>query len=282
MIRRRIAALITAFAVAALPAAPANAGEAPAPQPAPIDPNYSWHDDAISKVLAGKPFADYVLHRVPGSFHDAPRIPRESNEALQRGNSLYGPGTPIYVGEGDNEVMCTVAVAGYGEHGNKYALTAGHCGKVGDPVSSADSWQVGHSGNIVKVNERLDYALIELGSNAEVTRSYDGVTINHLGSAPVKPGKNVCKKGVASGETCGITWSDWNVQNVNQVCAMQGDSGAPLYTDDRLVGMINGGLFPAPFDVQCTTPLQGPIYAPTSAARMDAILADLNNGFRLP
>lgn len=274
MFRRRL----VAFAAAAL--VTVTCGGAPAQ--AQVDPNYTFRSDMASKVLAGKPFADRVLHRVPGSLHDAPRIPNESNEALQHGKSLYGPGTPIYVGKGPSEVMCTVTVAGYGEHGNKYALTAGHCGNEGDTVTSADSWQAGPSGTIVKVNHELDYALIELGSNAEVTRSYDGVTINHLGSKPLARGQNVCKKGVASGTTCGMTLSDWDAMNVNHACAMQGDSGAPLYTGDRLVGLVNGGMFPPPFDVQCASPLQGPIHAPTGSARMDAVLSDLNNGFRLP
>lgn len=274
MFRRRL----VAFAAAAL----ATVACVAAPAQAQVDPNYNFRTDMPSKVLAGKPFADRVLHRVPGSLHDAPRTPQAAKDAQQRGKSLYGPSTPIYVGAGPTEVMCTVTVAGYGEHGNKYALTAGHCGKEGDPVTSADSWQLGPSGTIVKVNRELDYALIELGSNAEVTRSYDGVTINHLGSKPLPRGQNVCKKGVASGTTCGATLSDWGTMNVNHVCAMQGDSGAPLFTGDRLVGLINGGMFPAPFDVQCASPLQGPIHAPTGSARMDAVLSDLNNGFRLP
>ena len=68
-------------------------------------------------------------------------------QAAARGNALYGPGTPIYVGNNPGqEVMCTTTAAGYNDRGEKVALTAGHCGNVGDAVRSADSWQLGRTG----------------------------------------------------------------------------------------------------------------------------------------
>ncbi|WP_301925636.1 S1 family peptidase [Corynebacterium glaucum] len=272
MIRRFVAAAATALlAVTAIPVAHAQQ-----------DPNYVWRNDPVSKTLAGKPLAQSVLHRVPGSLHDAPRTPQEALDAQARGNALYGPGTPIFIGTGENAVICTVAVAGYDDAGRKVAVTAGHCAEVGAPVVSADARGLGQTGRVVHVDSRLDYALIHLAPNTEVTRSYDGLTINHLGSAPIQPGGQVCKKGVASGVTCGLTWRDWDLMNINQVCAMQGDSGAPLYVGDRLVGLINGGMFPQPFAVACHSPLQGPIHAPTGSARADAIFPQFPGGFRLP
>lgn len=279
--RRRI----RAAAAAALLLAGAGAGAQVAPAqaaPAGEDPNYVWRTDAAAKVLAGKPGADRVLRRVPGSLHDAPRTPDEARRAQSRGNALYGPGTPIYVGAGENQLSCTVAVAGYDNAGRKVALTAGHCGNVGDPVVDADAYGLGRTGTVTAIDRNLDYALITLNPNTEVTRSYDGVTINHLGSAPLPPGQRVCKKGVASGVTCGLTWYDYNSMNINQVCAMQGDSGGPLFIGDRLVGMVNGGMFPQPLALACHTPLQGPLHAPTGSARADAVLSNLPAGFRLP
>lgn len=244
--------------------------------------NYVWRSDIASKTLAGKPFADSVLHRVPGSYHDAPRIPDAAREAQARGNALYGPGTPVYVGRGDTALFCTIAAAGLDDAGNNVALTAGHCANEGDPVVSADAEGLGQTGTVVAVDRAMDFALIRLAPNTEVTRSYDGLTINHLGAAPVQPGQTVCKKGVASGVTCGITWYDWQAMNINQVCAMQGDSGAPLYVGDRLVGFINGGMFPPPFALACHSPLQGPVHSPTGAARADAVFPRVPGGFRLP
>lgn len=274
---RRIAAAVAAAVISA------SALLAPAAGAQVIDPNYVWRSDIASKVLAGKPSADRILHRVPGSLHDAPRIPAEASQAQVRGNALYGPGTPIIVGTAPNDLFCTVAVAGYNDAGQKVALTAGHCAKnVGDPVVNADARSMGATGHVMSIDRALDYAVILLHPNTEVTRTYDGLTINHLGSAPVPTGQTVCKKGVASGVTCGITWYDYNAMNVNQVCAMQGDSGGPLFMGDRLVGLINGGMFPQPFALACHTPLQGILHAPTGSARADAVLPTVPGGFRLP
>ena len=135
---------------------------------------------------------------------------------------------------------------------------------------------------ITHVNHDLDYAVITLAPNTEVTRSYNGVTANRLGGAPVPAGGVVCKTGVASGTTCGYTINDWGTRNTNHVCAMQGDSGAPLMEGDRVIGMINGGIWGPPFNVSCRTPLQGPVHAPTGSLRMDTALSDMPGGFRLP
>lgn len=281
MIRRRVHAAAAAFTAACTVVLGAGIG-ALAPAQAQDDPNYVWRTDEVAKVMAGKPNADQVLRRVPGSFHDAPRVPAEARAAQARGNALYGPGTPIYVGTGDDELICTVAVAGYDNSGRKIAITAGHCGKPGDPVVSADAYGLGQTGTVGEVDRNLDYAVVYLNPNTEVTRSYDGVTINQVGSAPIPVGQNVCKKGVASGVTCGVTWSDHDLMNINQVCAMQGDSGAPLFVGDRLVGMVNGGMLPPPLGLACRTPLQGAAHAPTGAARADAVFTRLPGGFRLP
>lgn len=261
------------------PAAPASAQEADF-----VDPNYVWRTGLPARILAGKPFSEKVLHRVPGSFHDAPTIPAESEQARGRGTSLYGPGTPVYVGDS----MCTVAAAGYDEAGRKVAITAGHCGAPGTPVASADSPQVGVSGTVVSTNPALDYSVIELGSNSEVTRTYNGVTVNSLGGAPQRPGAIVCKNGVASGRTCGMTFHEGGRANISQVCAMYGDSGAPLMVGDRLVGLVTGGALPAEANLACYTPLQGALHAPTVSTRMDSVLSDMDarpapgRGFHLP
>src|SRR5699024_3886791 len=141
--------------------------------PVEVDPNYVWRNDLFSKVAAGKPFEDFVSHRAPGSFFDAPRVPEESNQAMTQGKSLYGPGTPIYI---NDQTMCTLTMAGTDADGRKVGVTAGHCAEVGDSVASADSWQVGPTGTVVSKNAELDYSVIEFGSDAEVTNSYNGVT----------------------------------------------------------------------------------------------------------
>ena len=61
----------------------------PAVANAQVDPNYHWKTDPVSKVLAGKPFADRVLNRVPGSFFDANPANPAARAAAGRGTSLY-------------------------------------------------------------------------------------------------------------------------------------------------------------------------------------------------
>ena len=252
-------------------------------KPVQVDPNYVWRNDLFSKIAAGKPFQDFVLHRAPGSFFDAPRVPEESNKAMTEGKSLYGPGTPIYI---NDETMCTLTMAGTDAESRKVGVTAGHCAEVGDSVASADSWQVGPTGTVVSKNAALDYSVIEFGSDAEVTNSYNGVTAHGVGS-DVQPGDVVCKRGVATGTTCGMTLMKDDKIQLNQVCATVGDSGAPVFRNGQIVGAISGGIRPGNVGVSCITPLQGALHVPTVVSNSDAVIADMNRrggvgaGFKL-
>lgn len=239
------------------------------------DPNYVWRNDLASRALAGKPQEEWVLNRVPGSRFDAPRAPEESHIAHAQGKSLYGPSTPIYVGE---DTMCTLTVAGVDGDGRQVGVTASHCGEVGDQVSSADSWQLGPSGTVVSTNEYLDYAVIEFGSNAAVTRSYNGVTVNSLDSDGVNRGDVLCKQGVATGHSCATTWLTGEEAHVTQLCAMAGDSGAPVLAGDRLVGHVSRSALPIPNGhlFSCRTPLQGALHAPTASVAVNPVLGDLD------
>lgn len=258
-------------------------GLLPAVANAQVDPNYHWKTDISSKFLAGKPLANQVLHRVPGSYFDATPVNPAAREALGRGKSLYGPGAPIYVGQYG---MCTVTAVGTDATGRRVALTAGHCGNVGDPVSAADSLEAGYSGRVVRKNAALDYLVIELGPNTELTASYNGTTIRSLGGG-VALGNTLCKNGYATGITCGITWASDHSLQIAQICAMAGDSGAPVYAGERLVGMVKGGIFPSQLNLSCRSPLQGAFHAPTASRPIDSVIADLNaapgpgQGFRL-
>lgn len=238
--------------------------------------NYHWRNDIQAQVMAQK--IGPVLHRVGGSWFNAPDIPQESRDAEGQGTSLFGPGTPLFIGDR----MCTLAASGYDAAGRKVGITAGHCGGFGAQVYSADSPEVGVAGVITQSAPNLDFALITFNEKAQLTRSYGGVTINAVGGSPVV-GQQVCKKGVATGFTCGTAWDTYN----SQVCAMQGDSGGPLLAGDRLLGVISGGNPIAPVPA-CNTPWQGPIHMPTVSAPIDAILQQLDAmggpgaGFRLP
>ena len=244
-------------------------------------PNYHWRSDVLSQLMAGRPGP--VLNRVTGSWFDGPDIPDESFAAQREGRSLFGPGTPVFIGP---KTLCTLGVAGYDAQGRAVGITAGHCGKPGETVISADSWQVGPAGKVVASSRNYDYSVIEFNDRAALTRSYNGVTVNSVGGAPVN-GETLCKQGVATGHTCGTSWISERRVNFSQVCAMRGDSGAPLMAGDRLVGVVSGGVIPD-HNLSCRSPLQGPFFMPTASPTIDAITDNLDArgaegaGFVLP
>ena len=217
-------------------------------------------------------------HRVPGHYFTSPTPPRVQQNA--RPTAVFGPSTPIFIGNS----ICTVAVAGYDKFGNKVAITAGHCGVVGTEVRSMDAPEAGVVGRVA-TSGVFDYSVIKLRDDVRVTRHYGRANITRLGGAIPATGQNICKTGIATGTKCGPTLALSGSAFFSHICASFGDSGAPVYSNGRLLGILNGGLSPLP---SCTTPLQGPLHSPTIATAWDPIAADLNvingvgAGFRLP
>lgn len=232
-------------------------------------PNYTIRTDIPAQVMALTP--GEVLHRVPGSWFNQPTVPVESRMAEEQDMSLFGPGTPIYLGQNS---MCTLAVTGVDADGRKVGITAGHCGDVGDAVRSADSFWVGEAGTIVADGSNDDYSVIEFGSNAEISNSYNGVTVNGIGGQTSNL-QEVCKTGVATGFTCGLVWTADERLTMSQLCAMQGDSGAPVIANGRVVGLISGGVVPN-HDLSCRTPIQGPLHMPSLSVNMDRIISEMD------
>lgn len=232
-------------------------------------PNYHWRSDWTSQMLAGRmPGSGPVLHRVPGSYFDAEPIPADAIEAQERGKVLMGAGTPIYVG---TESICTLTVVGNDEAGRRIGLTAGHCGNVGDPVLSADSWQLGPAGTVVAKDPGENFAVVELGSQVELTNAYGGMKVSGAGGQAIGQFEQLCKKGVATGYTCGVTWTSQPDQAITQLCAGAGDSGGPVVADGRVVGSVTGGVLPV-YALSCQTPLQGAAYMPTIVTPLDPTL----------
>ncbi|WP_260620039.1 S1 family peptidase [Corynebacterium anserum] len=216
--------------------------------------------------------------RVPGHYFQSPVAPKEQRDILPK--ALVGPSTPIAVGEG----ICTTAVSGYDSAGNKVAITAGHCGKAGDPVYSLDAPSAGRIGTYVRTGQP-DYGVIKLDDDVVLTNHYGDVTITQLGGALPADNTQVCKTGITTGTTCGPKIRMEGPMIVAHMCGSNGDSGAPIYSDRRLVGIVNGGVGLLP---SCLTPLQGEFHAPTAGADWNVIQRDLDAqggvgaGFHLP
>lgn len=252
------------------------AGSLAAPATATAAPAMSSPQQALDQFLTvtGEPGP----HRVSGHYFTSP-VPPKSQERI-RPTALVGPSTPIAVGDS----VCTVAVSGVDNQGNKIAITAGHCGKQGMKVRSLDAGEAGVIGTYVR-SGYPDYGVIKLNPNVRLTNSYGRVTVNQLGG-PV-PGNfgQACKTGISTGTTCGPVLGVDGPFILAHICGSYGDSGGPLFVGNRLVGILNGGIGNLP---SCTTPLQGPLHAPIAGAAWHVIQADLNAaggagaGLRLP
>ncbi len=280
MIRPRLCAALVALSAAVIAGV-----SAPAATAAPDVPSFSPDgvqnavnhavDTAVDTVLntTGEPGP----HRIEGHYFTSPGVPAAAEEA--RPEVLVGPSTPLIVGPS----VCTTAVAGYDAAGNAVAVTAGHCGSPGDEVSSADDPE----GTVIGTFERagaVDNGIILLNENAQVTNSYNGVSINQLGGAAPADFGEVCKTGITTGTSCGPVFATSGAQFATHVCASHGDSGAPVYAGGRLVGVLSGGLSALP---TCQHPLQGPLHSPALSTSWDSVGAEMDAaggvgaGFRL-
>lgn len=213
-------------------------------------------------------------HRVSGAYFTSPGVPPEAIAA--RPTILVGPSTPLLIGDS----LCTTMVAGRDAKGNSVAITAGHCGKAGDKVTSADDPKGTTIGTFVGAGAK-DNGVILLNGNTKLSNHYNNATITSLGGSATQ----VCKTGITTGTSCGPTIFQVGDELTAQICAAPGDSGAPVYAGGRLIGLVSGGLSSLP---SCITPLQGPLHSPVFISTWDGISADLNAaggvgaGFRLP
>ncbi|WP_211213212.1 S1 family peptidase [Corynebacterium terpenotabidum] len=229
--------------------------------------------DAIL-TLAGEPGP----HRVAGTYFTSPGVPAEAEAA--RPAVLVGPSTPLVIGDS----LCTTTVAGYDAAGNAVAVTAGHCGTAGDEVRSGDD----PDGTVIGTFDRAgtrDNGIILLNDSAQVTDRYNNAVITSLDSSYGADTAQVCKTGIATGTSCGPVTVRLGEDFAAQICASHGDSGAPVYAGERLIGILSGGLASLP---ACITPLQGPVHSPVFISTWSSVTAEMDAaggvgaGFRLP
>lgn len=187
-------------------------------------------------------------------------------------------GTPVLVG---GTAGCTITAAGYDSAGAAVAFTAAHCSdRINAPVILRDDPRAGVIGTIATRNEILDYSVIRLTPGVVVPVRQPGVT----GTGPVPQfGDVVCKDGLSTGHTCGITWQQEGDMFWSQACAGHGDSGGPVTRDGRLVGLLSGGQLPPVAGSvgslgavlpSCFHAAQSPFFLPVVAHSFEAVVAD--------
>ena len=200
-------------------------------------------------------------------------------------------GTPVLVG---GVAGCTLTAAGFDAGGAPVAFTAGHCSdRLDAPVVLRSAPVSGVIGTVAARNEILDYSVIRLDPAVAVPVRQPGVT----GTGPAPDfGAIVCKDGLTTGHTCGVTWQREGVRFWSQACAGHGDSGGPVTSNGRLVGLLSGGHMPPAAGAvgsvgaalpSCYHPAQSPFFLPVVSYSFEAIVADATarnwpgGGFRM-
>lgn len=179
-----------------------------------------------------------VIRQMDGVFKPMDGVAKPMKRAVHPGRAIYGSG-----------VRCSVGFNVY--KGKKhYLITAGHCG------NKVRSWQV-------KVPKRLrvgptvgykypgsDYALVR----------YDNKSLRRPGGYSLgKPfvGRKVTRVGSTTGQHSGvITALDVTVRYTGglmlddmiqaDICVEPGDSGGPLFSGGRAIGITSGGIGACP------------------------------------
>ncbi len=191
--------------------------------------------------------------------------------------ALWAPGTRIQStdhkpapGESFTAQSCTTALSFTDAAGQHYAVTAGHCGRVGDfvwPTNATHAFdyahEVGHfiysglySGDGSEA-DGIDVGIIKI-TDPERYMEVIGDPIPTGVAEHIPPVERVCKTGATTGYTCGEFVDTQRVQIVNagadedretfgdiaSVCAAAGDSGGPVFTEVHgravIIGVVSG------------------------------------------
>jgi hypothetical protein len=168
----------------------------------------------------------------------APLVAPISGVATADGAVLIGGGAGIVV----DGSYCTVGTIGHDKTGALIGFTAGHCGGPGAQVVAEGSGVP--VGTVAAVGDGLDYAVIKFDpAKAMPTANVAGFAINGIGPDP-EWHAHACTNGAANGIQCGGIAS---IPGPGPRCAMNhavfqpGNDGAPITSDDLLIGLVQGG-----------------------------------------
>ncbi|EFV14853.1 hypothetical protein [Segniliparus rugosus] len=182
--------------------------------------------------------------------------------SLAPGAPLMLGGTPRTSGEEIQMEACRLTAIGYDDEQRLVGITAGHCARIGRVVYSELVGRLGQLGQVVRVHhdmgipaemdmsrpwhEDIDFAIIEF-DQAKVVPSAaarvggNDVKVADVGGAP-KVGDKACQSGRTTSNVCGTVTEVQDWQHRAEFCTSEGDSGAPVFVGDRIVGLVTTAL----------------------------------------
>ncbi|MFE9611193.1 S1 family peptidase [Streptomyces sp. NPDC006012] len=234
---------VSGTGAAALPAAGAHAAGASAVESLGIA-GTAWVVDestGTAHVLADSGVTDADLARLRGlgGTVDVERTAGRLRPLVSGGDGVYSA---------DRRCTAGVNVQAGSAY---YFVTAGHC-TDGLPTwytSSALTTAIGPTTASSFPGD--DFGVV---AYADPSVPHPGTigTVDVTGTATAYVGQSVCRRGAVTGVTCGrVTGLNATVNYGNgeivygliqtDICAEPGDSGAPLYAGDKVIGILSGG-----------------------------------------
>lgn len=163
--------------------------------------------------------------------------------AAAAGAPVAAPGMPILQDAGTTR--CTLGYAARTSAGERLAVTAGHCGKTGDPVFDRGRRIIGRY--IAVQPDDLDtatygYSLIQVRPDVALS-AWLTPTFAIRGQAQAAVGDDVCLFGTTSGMKCAaVATITRDAGTLTGSLSAGGDSGGPIVRmrDHALVGILIG------------------------------------------
>mgnify|MGYP000951570255 CR=1 FL=1 len=227
----------------------------------------------IAEIIAAEPV------QVPAEFRAPASSPWVPGTAVMITKTLPVPGETIQVGQ------CTVAYS-FTAGDRAFAVTASHCGTVGDhvwPVADgteadfrAPVGQFIYSDLYDEASSRLDVGVIEISNPWLPMQAPEAVGPTVVAEVMGQLPEQICKYGMTTGETCGEPINQTGIEILAdhdgvelralaataRVCARAGDSGGPVYADidgQRVIIGLVSGTRDADKSLSCDDPEAGPM-----------------------
>lgn len=209
---------------------------------------HAWYADPTTNevvVEAADPAAARALAAEAGVPADAVRVER-STAAPQPARDIRG-GDEFHKPLGNGYVtLCSIGFAVSGGF-----VTAGHCGRAGDPVNAPDGTPLGtYRGSTFPGRDWAWVGTTSTWTPTPTVNNYAGGTVSVAGSQEQGIGAAVCRSGRTTGWRCGviqeknvtINYGDGDVpgMTIGSACAEGGDSGGSVISGNQAQGVTSG------------------------------------------